>query len=119
MLKYDPDGPQRIIGALPAPDWPALIEGLRERVDIGRVDGGGVNVPRALADLLTTETIEAMLSEVGGWERIVCVAQEVKRTHQRMWHYIEDPPAVMARYQEVKACEVKRLLLQGVLRKIP
>ena len=104
---------------MPAPDWPALIEGLRERVDIGRVDGGKAPVPQALISMITVEWIDEMLSEVGGWERIVAVAQEVKRTHPCDWRYIDNPPAVMAHYQDVQADRAKRFLLQGILHKKP
>lgn len=117
VLRYDPDGPQRIVGVLPAPDWPLLLDTIRFHVDIGRVDGGKAPMPRALIDMMTVEMVESILAEVGGWDRIVEVAQEVSTRHAKMWRYIEQPPVVLSDNQERAVRMVKGFLFEGILPK--
>jgi len=117
VLRYDPDGPQRIIGVLPAPDWAALIDGLRARVECERVDGGKEPVPRALIDMMTVEMVEDILAEAGGWEHIVEVAKDVSTRHAKMWRYVEQPPVVLSRSQEEMARQAKVFLFEGILAK--
>jgi hypothetical protein len=117
VLRYDPDGPQRIVGVLPAPDWAALIDGLRARVECERVDGGKEPVPRALIDMMTVEMVENILAEAGGWGAIVEAGRDVKRRHPKMWAYVESPPIVMSTWQEKAAINVKRILFESILPK--
>lgn len=117
MLRYDPDGPQRIVGVLPAPDWPLLLDTIRNHVDIGRVDGGKAPVPRALIDMMTVEMVESILAEAGGWENIVEAGKKIKAHHPKMWRYVEHPPVVMSTWQEKAAINVKRFLFESVLPK--
>lgn len=102
---------------MPAPDWPLLLGTIRANVDIGRVDGGKEPVPRALIDMMTVEMVESILAEVGGWDRIVEVAQEVSTRHAKMWRYIEQPPVVLSDNQERAVRMVKGFLFEGILPK--
>jgi hypothetical protein len=117
VLRYDPYGPERLVGEMPEPDWAELIDSIREHVDIGRLDGGVIPIPEALADILTKETVEDILSEVGGWDTVVEASASIRERCPKRWSYLKCHGQSLTLYQMKAAFDVKMLLFEAIFAK--
>ncbi len=118
VMTYDPDGARRLCGDMPEPEWTRLVDGLRNRIDIGRVDGSKTFSPKVLDEMCMNETVDEMLNYAGGWGRIVRCCQKVKEAHPKGWLLFENPPALTCKAQDLILQHIRNSIRVAVLGKV-
>jgi hypothetical protein len=117
VLRYDPYGPERLVGEKPEPDWAELIDSIRDHQDAEKWDGGNTPIPEALANLLTNETVGLILSEIGGWDTIVDAGESISKSHPKMWSYLACRDRDLTLWQQAAVSNMKRLLFETIFAK--
>lgn len=117
VLRYDPYGPERLVGEMPEPDWAELIDSIRDHQDAEKWDGGNTPIPEALANLLTNETVGLILSEIGGWDTIVEASASIRERCPKRWSYLKCYGQSLTLYQMKAAFDVKMLLFEAIFAK--